>query len=190
MTQAGPVLHVRYQKRGLGLLIGGIGFLAVAMALTVDMVMPWGSDPLHWMMGASVAVELVFIAVLAVGAARAVVRAMTGRPLLSLDADGVLLHSVRLRVAWSDVAQIRLVQTRPGSRTMMLVFVPHDPGRVAAGRGPWARLFARDYTRRLGSPIVAPVDDVAAEVDEMLRVARHYTDAPVRRQYSVGGAVS
>jgi hypothetical protein len=188
MTEPGPVLHVRYGKLKLGQTVWWTVFLVVVLALTVVSGLPWRFDALHWAIGALVAADLVFVGILGVATARAAVRAVTGRPLLSLDAGGVTLHSIRLRVAWPNVAQIRLVPAAARSRAMMLVFVPHDPARITEGRGPWARWFARSYTRRLGSPIVAPVSGLAVAVDEVLRVAGCYTDAPVRRQYPVGVA--
>lgn len=186
MTETAPVLRVPYRKAGLGPPIGFIVFMAVLLAVTVGSAMPWRSDPLHWLLGATSAVVLVLLAMLAVGTARAVVRAATGRPLLTLDADGVELHSVRLRLPWSNVDKIRLMSSSPRGTNMVLVFVPRDLRPVTRGRGPWMRWTARDYTRRYGSPLMITVNALAVDVDEVLRVASRYTDAPVSRQYPVG----
>jgi hypothetical protein len=115
---------------------------------------------------------------------RAVVRALRGAPLLTFDADGVTLHSARVTLPWSNVAQIRIDHT-PG-RADMIVFVPEDPDRAVEGLRGLPRRFARDGIRRVGGPIFVRAAQLASPVEEILAAVRRSTSAPVRHHRTLG----
>ena len=118
---------------------------------------------------------------------RAVVRALRGAPLLTLDRDGVTLHSARIRLPWTNVAQIRIRHTAgrsPAGDT--LVFVPVDENRVLTELHGLRRWFARDGIRRLGGPIFVRVDQLASPIEEVLAAARCWSTAPVRHHHPLG----
>jgi hypothetical protein len=117
---------------------------------------------------------------------RAVVRALRGAPLLTLDRDGVTLHSARIRLPWSNVAQIRIGHIGHGPAGDTLVFVPADESRVIAELRGLRRRFARDGIRRLGGPIFVRVDQLESPLDEVLAAARRWSAAPVRHHHSLG----
>ena len=118
---------------------------------------------------------------------RAVVRTLRGAPLLTLDRDGVTLHSARIRLPWSNVAEIRIGHTAGrGPAGDTLVFVPVDESRVLAELHGMRRRFARDGMRRLGGPIFVRVVQLASPIEEVLAAARRWSAAPARHHHSLG----
>jgi hypothetical protein len=115
---------------------------------------------------------------------RAVVRALRGAPLLSFDAEGVTLHSARVTLPWSNVAQIR-VDHAPGHADM-IVFVPEDPERAVEGLRGLRRKFARDGIQRVGGPIFVRTAQLASPAEEILTAARRVSPAPVRHHRTLG----
>lgn len=118
---------------------------------------------------------------------RAVVRALRGVPLLTLDGEGVTLHSARVRLPWSNVAEIRIDRTarRPRSSDT-IVFVPVDEIRAVEELRGRPRRFARDGIRRLGGPIFVRIGFLACPLDEILAAVRRSTPAPIRDHYPRG----
>jgi hypothetical protein len=115
---------------------------------------------------------------------RAVVRAMRGAPLLTFSPDGVTLHSARVTLPWSNLAQIRIDHT-PGHADL-IVFVPLEQERVLEGLRGLPRKFARDGIRRVGGPIFVRTTQLARPVEEILAAARESTPAPVRHHRKLG----
>ncbi|GLY82953.1 hypothetical protein [Actinoallomurus iriomotensis] len=111
---------------------------------------------------------------------RAVVRASRGAPLLTIGEDGVTLHSARVRLPWSNVAEVR-VERRPG-RAELLVFVPVDAAQVVTAHRGTPRWFARGGIPRVGGPIFVRADQLARPLEEVLAAVRRWTSAPVRRR--------
>lgn len=117
---------------------------------------------------------------------RAVVRALRGAPLLTFSDGGVTLHSARVTLPWSNLAQIR-IDHAPG-RSDLMVFVPLDQERVLEGLRGRPRWFARDGVRRVGGPIFVRTTQLASPVEEILTAARDRTSAPVRHHRTLGQA--
>jgi hypothetical protein len=115
---------------------------------------------------------------------RAMVRALRGAPLLSFSDRGVTLHSARVTLPWSNLAQIRIDHT-PG-RSDLIVFVPLDQERVLEGLRGLPRRFARDGVRRVGGPIFVRTAQLTRPVEEILAAARHSSPAPVRHHRTLG----
>ena len=111
---------------------------------------------------------------------RAVVRALAGAPLLTIDEDGVTLHSARVRLPWSNVAEVR-VEHRPG-RAELLVFVPVDARKVVRAHRGVARSFARGGTPRVGGPVFVRADQLALPIEEVLAAVRRSAAVPVRHR--------
>lgn len=111
---------------------------------------------------------------------RAVVRASRGAPLLTINEDGVTLHSARVGLPWSNVAEVR-VERRPG-RAELLVFVPVDAGQVETAHRGTPRWFARSGSSRVGGPIFVRADQLALPLEEVLAAVRRSTSAPVRHR--------
>lgn len=120
--------------------------------------------------------------------ARAIWRASRGRPLLTLTASGVVLHSAGVRLPWSNVAEIQIIH-RVGRhrRTDIVVFVPVDPGMALHGLRGRARWFARDAVRRVGGPILVRVGSMRSPLPEVLNTIRALTSAPIRHKDLRGG---
>lgn len=114
---------------------------------------------------------------------RAVVRALRGAPLLTLDAAGVTLHSARVTLPWSNVAQIR-IDHEPGHADL-LVFVPVDEDRAVEALHGLARRFAADGIRRVGGPIFIRVPQLAEPIEDVLTAARRLSTAPVRHNHTL-----
>jgi hypothetical protein len=114
---------------------------------------------------------------------RAVVRAVRGAPLLTLDRAGVTLHSARITLPWPELAEIRIQHGAAGD---LLVFVPLDAARVLAGLRGLRRRFARDGMSRVGGPIFVRAAQLASPVEEILAAARHWSAAPVRHRHALG----
>jgi hypothetical protein len=117
---------------------------------------------------------------------RAVVRALRGAPLLTFSDGGVTLHSARVTLPWSNLAQIRIDHT-PG-RPDLIVFVPLDQERVLEELRGLPRRFARDGVRRVGGPIFIRTAQLARPAEEVLAAARDRTSAPVRHHRTLGRA--
>ncbi|WP_329257661.1 hypothetical protein OG417_19225 [Actinoallomurus sp. NBC_01490] len=111
---------------------------------------------------------------------RTVVRALSGAPLLTINEDGVTLHSARVGLPWSNVAEVR-VERRPG-RAELLVFVPVDAQRVAAAHRGTSRRFVRSGIPRVGGPIFVRADQLTLPLEEVLAAVRRSTSAPVRHR--------
>jgi hypothetical protein len=118
---------------------------------------------------------------------RAVVRALRGAPLLTLDRDGVTLHSARVRLPWSNLAEIRIDHMAGrGPGFDMIVFVPVDEHAALASLRGLPRRFARDGIKRFGGPIFVRAGHLASPVEEILATARRSTPAPVRHHHALG----
>jgi hypothetical protein len=115
---------------------------------------------------------------------RAVVRALRGAPLLTFSDGGVTLHSARVTLPWSNLAQIR-IDHAPG-RSDLIVFVPLDQERVLSELRGLPRRFARDGVRRVGGPIFVRTAQLARPAEEILAAARHSSTAPVRHHRTLG----
>ncbi|MCO6003805.1 hypothetical protein NE236_02325 [Actinoallomurus purpureus] len=123
--------------------------------------------------------------------ARAVWRTVRRLPLLTLGSERVVLHSARVALPWSDIAEVRIVSRSPDDRTAkIIVFVPVDADRVLAGLRGMPRRFARSGIKRVGGPIFVRPHDLAMPFAEVLAAVRRVTAVPVRPAIdprSVGG---
>ncbi len=115
---------------------------------------------------------------------RAAWRAFRGFPLLTLDAERVTLHSARVYLGWSDVAEIRITRIiRKGRVHDMIVFVPVDAHRAMAGPRGLRRQFAREGIKHFGSPVYLRVADLTLPLGDVVAAAQRLTAAPVRHHY-------
>jgi hypothetical protein len=112
---------------------------------------------------------------------RAVVRALRGAPLLTLDGDGVTLHSARVTLPWPNVAEIR-IDHKP-AHADLLVFVPVDEDRAVEALRGLPRRFAADGVRRVGGPIFIRVPQLAVPIEDVLAAAHRLSTAPVRHNH-------
>ncbi|GAA4623006.1 hypothetical protein GCM10023196_017460 [Actinoallomurus vinaceus] len=113
--------------------------------------------------------------------ARAAWRATRGRPLLTLDSEQVVLHSARVALPWSNVAEIRIVNRSPDGQTAkLIVFVPVDADRAVAGLRGMSRRFARSGMKHVGGPIFVRPEDMTSPFGEFLNAVRALTTVPVR----------
>ncbi|GAA4623009.1 hypothetical protein GCM10023196_017480 [Actinoallomurus vinaceus] len=112
---------------------------------------------------------------------RAAWRAARRLPFLTLDSDGVMLHSARVALPWSNVAEVRIVSRSPDGRTAkLIVFVPVDTDRAVAGLRGMPRRFARSGIKRVGGPIFVRPYALAMPFEEVLATARTLTTVPIR----------
>lgn len=109
--------------------------------------------------------------------ARAFWRAARGRPLLTLDAHGVRLHSARVALPWANVAEVRVVTAPPDVRT--IVFVPADAATALTGLRGLPRRFAKDGIARQGGPVFIRTDSLAVPLTALLTAIRTHTEAPI-----------
>ncbi|WP_322763072.1 hypothetical protein [Frankia sp. Cr2] len=115
---------------------------------------------------------------------RAAWRAFRGFPLLTFDVERVTLHSARVYLAWSDVAEIRIARiVRKGRIHDMIVFIPVDADRAMAGLRGLRRQFAREGIKHFGSPVYLRVADLTLPLDDVVTAAQRLTAAPVRHHY-------
>jgi hypothetical protein len=118
---------------------------------------------------------------------RAFVRALRRSPLLSLDGEGVTLHSARVRLPWSNVAEVRIDHAAGRRRSSeTIVFVPVDAVRAVEELRGMARRFARDGIQRHGGPIFVRVAFLARPLEEILAAVQRSTPAPVRHHRVAG----
>lgn len=114
---------------------------------------------------------------------RAVVRALRGAPLLTLDGDGVTLHSARVTLPWSNVAELR-IDHKP-DHADLLVFVPVDEDRAVEALHGLPRRFAADGIGRVGGPIFVRVPQLAAPIEDVLAAAHRLSTASVRHNHAL-----
>jgi hypothetical protein len=176
------VLAVRYRASSMV----GVGFFALLLLLATAY-----SGFLAFGIGAA----FLFVPFIAFGLVtllivprylRAAARAFRGAPFLTLDREGVTLHSARIALPWSNVAEIRIDHTAGrGSRSDTLVFVPVDERAAVAALRGLPRWFARDGIKRFGGPIFVRAGHLASPVEEILSAARRSTSAPVRHHHAL-----
>lgn len=180
-TTEDGVIAVRYRRSALGPPGALSLILVLATACTGHLALGSGSGPATAAVTVSALLTLVFVPLYL----RAVVRTLRGAPLLSLDRDGVTLHSARVTLPWSNVAEIRIVH-KPGHADL-LVFVPVDGRQAVESLHGLPRRFASDGIRRVGGPIFLRVPQLADPVEDLLSAARRLTTAPVRHQHALAG---
>jgi hypothetical protein len=164
--------------RGAAVAKAAVPCLLLPCAAAYAVHLAWGQRPLF-----AVPVSLAFVFVVVVFVplfARSVVRALRGAPLLTIGPQGVTLHSARVRLPWSNLAELR-VEHRPG-RAEQLVFVPVDPAQVASAHRGTPRMFARSGSSRVGGPIFVRADQIAVPLEEVLAAVRRWTPVPVRHR--------
>jgi hypothetical protein len=174
------VLHVGYRRPALAK--AGLPALLPAFGTAYTGYLASGGGAVPAVACAGCALATLLIAPLYL---RAVVRAVRGAPLLTLDRAGVTLHSARITLPWPELAEIRIQHGAAGDT---LVFVPLDAARVLAGLRGLRRRFARDGMSRVGGPIFLRVAQLASPVEEILAAARHWSAAPVRHRPALGPA--
>lgn len=117
---------------------------------------------------------------------RAVTRALTGAPLLSLDREGVTLHSARVSLPWSNLKEIRIGHPADrGPNFDTLVFVPADESAAIETLRGLPRWFARDGIKRVGGPIFVRAGHLALPIEDIVHAARQWTSAPVRHHHAL-----
>jgi hypothetical protein len=172
----GPV-HVGYRRGAASLRQFALVCLlfAAATALIVD---DGRDDGMAYVAVVPAAVFVYFTAM----AVRAYWRSARGRPLLTLDDDGVTLHSARVTLPWANVAEVKIVTAPAGVRTV--IFVARDDDAVLdALRGP-ARQFAKDGIARVGGPVFARAHDLAMPLEELLSAVHRFTGVPINQRYT------
>lgn len=171
----GGVLAFGYRRRALiQVTIIAAGLLAGAVYLGILMLGGLGIATVVFV----VYLPLSFVFMMVVS--RALARGLRGDPLLSLDGDGVTLHSARVTLPWSNVAEVR-IEHRP-RRGDLLVFVPADERLAVEGLRGVPGKFARDGIQRVGGPIFVRTPQLAAPIEEVLSAVRRLSDAPVRHR--------
>ncbi|WP_433787661.1 STM3941 family protein [Actinomycetospora sp. CA-101289] len=124
---------------------------------------------------ASLVLGAVLVVFFAVGAVRAVLRLVRGRPLLVVTREGVDDGGSIVAAGflpWSEVGAIDVLAGRGGG---MLVIGVRDPEAVLSRATPARARVARTQAGRLGSPVVLPPTVLplpAAEVAEELERLR------------------
>lgn len=136
-----------------------------------------------WLATAAFAVCALVTLFFAAFVLRALVRALRGAPLLTLDAEGVTLHSARVTLPWPNVAEIRIDHTPKNAD--LLVFVPVDGDRAVEALHGMARRFAADGVRRVGGPIFVRVPQLDAPIEDVLAAARRLNAVPVRHHHAL-----
>lgn len=103
-------------------------------------------------------------------------------PLLSLDSDGVVLHSVRLKVRWSDIDEI--VKTRlPGvdnKARCALLFSVVDDQAVLRDVGRLAGKVAAAGMSRYDAPMWVYCDDFSIPIDDVIAAIERISSIQVR----------
>lgn len=172
-------LHVGYRRGSASLwragllcaLVGTVTAMLIAYAVGGNAVAPYGA--------AVCGLIFVFLAAMT---GRAGWRAVRNRPLLTLDAGGVILHSARVTLRWLDVAEIRVVTRPDGVRTV--VFVAEDPDLALGRLQGLAFWFAKDGIDRLGGPIFVRAHDLAIELEQLLTEIHRFTAVPIKQRYT------
>jgi hypothetical protein len=170
-------LAVGYRRSALTPLGVLAAIMALATAYTGFLALGGGFGPATAAFPVCALLTLFFVPLFL----RAVVRALRGAPLLSLDGHGVTLHSARVTLPWSNVAEIR-IDHRPGHADL-LVFVPVEEDRAVGALRGLPRRFAADGIRRVGGPIFVRVPQLAAPIEDVLAAAHRLSTAPVRHSH-------
>jgi hypothetical protein len=94
---------------------------------------------------------------------------LRGKPLLSLDRNGVRLYSWRLVMPWSNVSSVRIsMVTLPDNRkSPKLLFIAVSDQRVLDETHGIARYFARTGIDRLGAPLWVSLSSLAISIDDL-----------------------
>ena len=181
MAGRSPV-HVGYRRGARSLRRSAL--LCALLALCVVVTAEPASHGPAWMF-AFPAIAAAGAVPLCVMTVRAFWRAARGRPLLTLDAHGVRLHSARVTLPWTNVAELRVVTAPPDVRTV--VFVPLDAGAALDGLRGMPRWFAKDGIARHGGPVFVRADAMAISLDDLLAAIRDHTGAPIRHRHATHG---
>lgn len=180
--QAAPEpLRVGYRRGSASLwragllcaLVGTVTAMLIAYAVGGNAVASYGA--------AVCGLTFVFLAAMT---GRAVWRMVRNRPLLTLDAGGVTLHSARVSLRWLDVAEVRVVTRPDGVRTV--VFVAEDPDLALGRLQGLAFWFAKDGIERVGGPVFVRARDLAIDLEELLTAIHRFTAAPIKQRYVAG----
>lgn len=186
LASDGPLLVVGYRFP----MLAKTGLLAVALPLFAaycGYIAYGADDPTVAVVGLVGATMCALAALLIVPLyLRAILRALRGAPMLTLDREGVTLHSARVTLPWANVAEVRIDRMTgrgPGADT--IVFVPVDENAAVAALRGLPRRFARDGIRRLGGPIALRAAQLTCPVDDFVAVLRS-ASVPVRLRHLPG----
>jgi hypothetical protein len=116
---------------------------------------------------------------------RLVRRVRPWEPPVVLDAAGITLPALGVRVAWPEIAEIRVSPVRGGgtrtARRRVAAFVVNDAEAVVSRFQPFARKAARRSLEAYGTPIAVPDLLLERSAEDIVAAARAFTSAPVRR---------
>ncbi|XVQ13784.1 hypothetical protein ACQP1W_14960 [Spirillospora sp. CA-255316] len=175
---AGQEMPVRYDRAVLRrqyFLLVGIAAVAVAAASA-------------WNPAVGLGVAVIFGLLVTVSVVLTMRWSKPHLPALHLRADGFEVPSLDARVAWSEVAEIRVAPYRAPAgglgargRNRVVVFVAADAGAVIARLRPRAARRARTCLKAYGGPLAFA--DVALErsAEEIATAASALSGLPVRR---------
>jgi hypothetical protein len=107
-------------------------------------------------------------------------------PLLSLDDNGVRLHSWGLAIPWSNVSAVRismvsLSDDRKSATSATLLFIAVSDERVLKEARGIARYFARTGIDRLGAPLWVSLSALAISVDDLCNAIERIGSTSVER---------
>jgi hypothetical protein len=175
VTGGGPVVF-RFSSRRL---LAGYGIVVLVLALV----------QVGWLQPEQRAVTVVSDCLLLPAVVllvyRLVRRVRPWEPPVVLDAAGIALPAQGVRVAWPEIAEIRVSPVRGGGRSTakrrVAAFLVHDPEGVVSSFHPFARRTARRSLEAYATPIAIPDLLLERSAEDLVAAARTFTSAPVRR---------
>jgi hypothetical protein len=180
-TLAKQDLVVKY-KRGRVLRLLGLPFGMACLLLAYALLMPIATAD-RLFLGFCSAMLIAFVVM---GAAQ-VLRWGLGRPILTLDAEGVHMPRYSYTLPWADLAEVRLIPVRNASRrrrqpAAIVAFMPADPEatvrELRAKGGP--RRFEKSC-RLYGTPLTIADRLMDQTADQITAAASALAPVPVRR---------
>ena len=86
-------------------------------------------------------------------------------PVVAVDATGIRLPLMGVRLAWGEIVGLRAAVS-PSNRPVLLLF-PADPEAAIRAMRPWVRSGGRNNMARYGAPIVIPQQSMTHTVSEV-----------------------
>lgn len=97
---------------------------------------------------------------------------------LTLDAEGVTLHTVPIHLPWSNVSGARVLIADDGRSKRGVLFTATDPQRAIDGSSGLARRTMRRNLKRSGGPLVLAGPRLNVPAEDIVAVAEQFMAAP------------
>jgi hypothetical protein len=175
-TTGGEPVIFRFSTRRL---LGLYGTLAAMLALTQVIWLQPGQRLLAGL------VTLLMGAALGLVVYRVVRRGRPWEPPVVLDTEGIVFPAQGVRVAWSEIHEIRISPVRGGNartaQRRVVAFIVGDPQECVQRFHAFAQKQARRSVDAYGTPISVTDQLLERTAEDIVAAAARFTSAPVRR---------